>query len=471
MAHNKLYRNFIILQEDERGHSTNDKILSGYAKVEAKGDKCRISFYAQNLKPDDKYSMALICCKRDFKEIIDLGPLVINEGGKADTSKEYYVNNIAGLGISYEKISGAAICKVGSSEIEVIMHGFMNGEEPTENWRKFKLVKVQNIKDSSVSSERKENILLKSISEKNENINNNIEEKIVENILSEDGRDKCKDHKKECKDKYDDKKEECKKEEIKKEECKKEEHKKWDKEAECKKDCMSELIDKAWDKIEYCTHEIDMDIKDMEYEHEVYGFIKIKNTDKCVWKKFKIEKTKPKECKSKRIEENTKLDLNLDGPDFNDYEEKIDKASKTDYIGMSRSVGSYFENIVRDFEPYNDNFKDINNCRWYKVNVNSIDDLCDESDHNKYTLAYYPMINYYPYISKDKHFLLGYKCDANGELQYIVYGIPGSKERDSQPYGGKTGFVTWTNNNTRSKGYWFMFYDYKNSSIVVPMKK
>ena len=165
------------------------------------------------------------------------------------------------------------------------------------------------------------------------------------------------------------------------------------------------------------------------------------------------------------------MDLNLDGPDFNDYEEKIDKASKTDYIGMSRSVGSYFENIVRDFEPYNDNFKDINNCRWYKVNVNSIDDLCDESDHNKYTLAYYPMINYYPYIRKDKHFLLGYKCDANGELQYIVYGIPGSKERDSQPYGGKTGFVTWTNNNTRSKGYWFMFYDYKNSSIVVPMKK
>ena len=175
LGHNKLYRNFIILQEDERGHSTNDKVLSGYAKVEAKGDKCKISFYAQNLKPDDKYSMVLICCKRDFKELIDLGPLVINEGGKADTSKEYYVNNIAGLGISYEKISGAAICKVNSSESEFIMHGFMNGEEPAENWRKFKLVKVQNIKDSSISSERKENILQEPIVEKSES--KNIEEK------------------------------------------------------------------------------------------------------------------------------------------------------------------------------------------------------------------------------------------------------------------------------------------------------
>ena len=48
LSHNKLYRNFIILQEDERGYSSeNGKALSGYAKVEAKGDKCKISFYAQ----------------------------------------------------------------------------------------------------------------------------------------------------------------------------------------------------------------------------------------------------------------------------------------------------------------------------------------------------------------------------------------------------------------------------------------
>ena len=147
MAHNKLYRNFIILQEDERGYShSNDKVLSGYAKVEAKGDKCKISFYAQNLKQEDNYSMILICCKRDLKQLIDLGPLAINGVGKGDTSKEYYVNNIAGLGISYEKISGAAICKVNDNEQEFIMHGFMNGEDSTDNWRKYKLVKVDSKK-------------------------------------------------------------------------------------------------------------------------------------------------------------------------------------------------------------------------------------------------------------------------------------------------------------------------------------
>ena len=454
LGHSKLYRNFIILQEDERGHSANDKVLSGYAKVEAKGDKCKISFYAQNLKADDKYSMVLICCRRDCKELIDLGPLVINDSGKADTSKEYYVNNIAGLGISYEKISGAAICKNSGDGAEFIMHGFMNGEEPAENWRKFKLIKVENIVKSeqriNTDSENKENISVTPI-----------EKKVEEVILSEDERNKCKD-----KDKSKEK-EHCDK--VKKEETKKCDKDKEEKKDVCKKYDIEEIVHKMWSNMEYCTHGINLDIKDMSYDYEVYGFIKIKMDDKkCEWRKFKLDKEKVKVC-SKRVEENTKLDLEI--PDFDKYEQEIDKFNSTDYIGMSDNERSYFENIAKDFEPYNQSFKDINNCKWYRVNVDSINDLCDESDYNKYTLAYYPMINYYPYISKNNHFLLGYKCDEKGEMKYIIYGIPGSKDKEEQPYGGKTGFVTWTNNNSRSQGYWFMFYDFKNSSIVVPMKK
>ncbi|CAG9703158.1 conserved hypothetical protein [Clostridium neonatale] len=253
MSHNKLYRNFIILQEDERGYSSeNGKALSGYAKVEAKGDKCKISFYAQNLRKEDNYSMVLICCKRDFKELIDLGPLTINEVGKGDTSKEYYINNIAGLGVSYEKISGAGICKASGNDLNFIMHGFMNGEEPTENWRKFKLVRVESKKEDVVlepkkldekiisanekivnskvddigKAERIENIkigtveVLESVEKTDTNIES-VEEKIEENILSSDERNKCKKCDKEEDKKEKHKKEECKKEEHKKDECKK----------------------------------------------------------------------------------------------------------------------------------------------------------------------------------------------------------------------------------------------------------
>jgi hypothetical protein len=80
------------------------------------------------------------------------------------------------------------------------------------------------------------------------------------------------------------------------------------------------------------------------------------------------------------------------------------------------------------------------------------------------------MLNYYPYISKSGHYLLGYKGNRNGDIQYIVYAIPGSKDKNDQPYGGRTGFVTWTNDNSNGRGYWLMFYDFKNSSIVIPTK-
>ena len=526
MSHNKLYRNFIILQEDERGYSSeNGKALSGYAKVEAKGDKCKISFYAQNLRKEDNYSMVLICCKRDFKELIDLGPLTINEVGKGDTSKEYYINNIAGLGVSYEKISGAGICKASGNDLNFIMHGFMNGEEPTENWRKFKLVRVESKKEDVVlepkkldekiisanekivnskvddigKAERIENIKIGTVEvlesvEKTDNIES-VEEKIEENILSSDERNKCKKCDKEEDKKEKHKKEECKKEEhkkdeCKKEECKKEEHKKDEehkneckkcekgeaKKEEYKKESFEEIIDNLCDKIEECNHIIDFDIQDMNCDYMVYGFIKKKYDNKCEWKKFKLNRSKSDMyCKThinKRIEENTRLDLDLDTPDFDKYERDIKENVNTSKdFAMNGSVGEYFEKIARGFDVYEDKLNDINNCKWYRVNVDSIDDLCNESNYNKYTLAYYPMINYYPYISKNNHFLLGYKCDTEGELQYIVYGIPGSKDKEDQPYGGKTGFVTWTNSNNRSQGYWLMFYDFKNSSIVIPMKK
>ena len=203
----------------------------------------------------------------------------------------------------------------------------------------------------------------------------------------------------------------------------------------------------------------------------VYGFIKNKKDEKCKWKKFKIEKS----CKrdefsmpqnSRRLEEN----MNLDKIDFEGYEKSISSMNSADEFEVKGSTGKYFEDIAKGFEPYAEKLEDINYCKWYKVSVNSMDDLCDKSNYNKYTLAYYPMINYYPYISKERYFLIGYKCNSSGELQHIVYAIPGSKDKSDQPYGGKTGFVTWTRDNTRGNGYWLMFYDYKKCSIVVPIK-
>ena len=591
MAHSKLYRNFIILQEDERGYShSSDKVLSGYAKVEAKGDKCKISFYAQNLKQEDNYSMVLICCKRDLKQLIDLGPLSIDGVGKGDTGKEYYVNNIAGLGISHDKISGAAICKVSDNGSEFVMHGFMNGEDSTDNWRKYKMVKVDSKKyinksemeskkkDISSSDEVKRDIISKDsilksktmetpkseiISDGRKNEESNLKSK--ENIVAEssDGdnlnlehkqqnrvpeehetisevinvsedRNKCKEDKK-C-----DKHHECEE----------------DKHDKCEKAELEESIIKLGKKLDSYHGIIDFKINNIHEDVTIYGFIKDKNDCDCKWKKFKVETIK---CRFeedrenddfnyvpfnyRKIEENFKLDgLNrvdrLDIIDFDEYENEIQQLGKTNgaqagngminqttempdqmnipkgtqmnneniipttptttenveqpkktpieqsttqeqvqqpaaptqQFNISGEIGIYFEKIAEDFEPYESCLSDINYCKLYKINVYSIDQLSDDSNYNKYTLAYYPMLNYYPYINKEGHYLLGYKCNKDGELKYIVYAIPGDKEKSCQPYGGRTGFVTWTTDKKNGKGYWLMFYDFKNSSIVIPTK-
>lgn len=360
---NKLYRNFIILQEDERGHSTtSDKTLSGYSKIEAKGEKCKVSFYAQNLRKDNyDYNIMLICNKRDSKQLIDLGKMPISESGKGECTKEYFVDNIAGLDIEFDKISGAAIVKMKDGTPVFIMCGFMNGEQPSENWKNYKVVKaVEGSNKPKMEMPKKES-------------------------------EKKSDKKKDYKDNKKNKPQECEK-------CK-----------DNKKDCENSSS---------------------------HG-----------------EKVDPR-------------------GKFEEYEDSI-QSNSNDTFEVRGSVGEYFEGIARGFENCKDKYDEIKYCKWYRVDVNDLYEMCNMSNYNKYTVAYYPMLNYYPYIKKHGKFMLGYKCDRSGELKYIVYGVPGKKDKDDQPYEGKTGFVTWVSDDDSNRdgmGCWLMFYDFKNSTVVVPMQ-
>ncbi|NFI52201.1 hypothetical protein JW813_00490 [Clostridium botulinum] len=476
VAHNKLYRNFIILQQDEKINlESTEKALSGYAKVEAKGDKCKISFYAQNLKQEEDYSVVLICCKKDMKQLIDLGSLKINDVGKGDTSKEYYINNIAGLGISYEKINGAAICKANSGEVIFMMYGFINGEEPKENWKKLKVAKEDNtlektsIIDNESKSSTKTELTEKKMKEKSDD-NTKKENIKKENVSKSDNlnidmdldcdEDKNRNKNKKCEDKCEDKcKDKC--DDTCDDKCEK----------KCEKKCKDKCdagVEKEKEKEEHkkdCKKE-----KKNEEEKTKKDKYEISETEKCkkIIDELNDESYCTKTVNHKRIEENTRID----GADFEQYEKDIEKIKmeSSNSFNIKGKIGEYFEKIAQGFEEYNEGVDGVNNCKWYNVPVNKIDDLFNISDYNKYTLVYYPMLNYYPYISKTKHFLLGYKCNSDGELTHIVYAIPGSKDLSEQPYEGKTGYVTWTHDDTRNSGYWLMFYDFQNSTVVVPMK-
>lgn len=389
-SNNRLYRNFVILQEDERGYANSeDKTLSGYSKIEAKGDKCKISFYAQNLKKDnDKYYMVLICSKKDIKQIVNLGPLEVTDKGKGEVTKEFNVSNIAGLNLDFDKISGAAIVKMNNDSPIFVMCGFLNGQQPTDNWKGYTIVKTRDIRST------KSNII--------------------------------KDSKKEIK-KNDSKKRKVKEESLSENEAKEEE----------KPIIENPIRDEVEVKIE--PEETKKEFAESE-ESEI------------------IEENEPKE--------------NLRGK-FEDYEDEIEANKEFDPINgkIRGSIGEYFESIVDGFERDTDSIDELKYTKWYKVPVHDLREMCNMNNYNKYTLAYYPMLNYYPYIKKYGFFMIGYKCDSKGNLKHIIYGVPGKKDKDEQPYDGRTGFVTWVSiKNNANNGCWLMFYDFKNSTVVVPMK-
>lgn len=411
-SNSRLYRNFIILQEDERGYaSANDKSLSGYAKIEAKGDICKISFYAQNLRKDeDKYNMMLICDKKDNKQIVDLGKLDVSIAGKADYTKEYNVDNIAGIELSLDKISGAAIGKYKDGVPIFIMCGFLNGQQPCEDWKSYKVIKAKSDKELEKKMHYKEQ-------KKHD---------------KKDKKDKCE---------Y---REEVVNEEI-------------------------NSINEGSLKVEEEKRVESVEEKDREEE-----FVEEKSEESLEEVEASREEKTEKVKLQATIEESIQTDHpkeNLRGK-FEDYEELIEESKEFNPRNskIRGTIGEYFESIAEGFEE-DEGYDELKYCKWYKVPVHDLYEMCNMSNYNKYTLVYYPMLNYYPYIKKYNYFKLGYKCDFNGNLKYIIYAIPGKKNKDEQPYDGRTGFVTWVAKDSDTDiGCWLMFYDFKNSTVVVPMQ-
>ncbi|MGG5463197.1 hypothetical protein [Clostridium sp. B9] len=435
MAHNKSYRSFIILQEDEKGHSmASDKPLTGYAKIETKNDKCRVSFYAQNLKKEYKdCCMILICNKKDFKKNINLGPMNISQHGKAEMNIEYDSINIGDLNISYDKIVGAAIGKEINGRTVFFMCGFLNSQMPKDNWKNYEMKKI--------NAGEKSDKTVKEYKYKKDEEDKKVDKKNKEEKKSEKKKDY--NESKYYDDKYSDEK--VDKEEIEKEVPKKE-----------KIECEVESKHYDRDDHDYYMREKDSHENKEEVKRDLKAIESLERTsDTYVGDSYELESRFNRYEKS--IEENK-------------LRSKKKMMEDTYEVDFDSPIGEVLVGALEGCEKVCGFAEDIKRCAWYKVNIDSFDDMCNMSNYNKYAMMYYPMINYYPYINKSGHFFFGIKCDKNGEIKYMLYAIPGTKGRKDQPYGGRTGFVTWDKHGDEGNGYWIMFYDFENSSVVIPMK-
>ncbi len=527
MASNKLYRSFIILQEDERGHSvSNDKPLSGYAKIEAKGEKCKIAFYAQNLKSaDEKCHMALVCNKKDGNCILDLGLMNINSQGKAEASLECSTNNIGNLDVSYDKIIGAVIYKEIGGKVIFLMCGFLNGQQPKDNWKLYNILskhgsvkksqsnkkseeehkkhntsnevkeensgqrgigedievefeEVQELENEAEVEEEKEKVdTILNGETRAEQINNELDENIsddaeVENVqvddVNEDIDDKNRfdeyesfieakinggNYERQADDSYSEIESKRKAEtlEIKLEDSRIEENNVEDNIVD--DELTRESIRQVISDIEKNQQvQSDKDVQDIKIESSVKN---MEETQEGVmhagYKAWEINSSQQRSVEDEKIREKI----------FEEVEEEFE---------LTGSTAEFFSSVVNGFEYTRGFAKDVKKCKWYKVKVDNFDVLCDMSNYNKYTVAYYPMINYYPYICRKGYFMIGFKYDENGVVKYITYAIPGYKDKKDQPYGGKTGFVTWCPEfKNADNGHWIMFYDFQNCKVLIPI--
>lgn len=445
-------RFFIILQEDQKGYGLDlSKTPSGYAKLEMRNDRAKASFYVQDIKKQNgPYYMVLIALGNNgSRELINLGQINIDEYGKADVSNEYDVNNIAGTNIGMDKIQGAGICRINGTKINPVMAGFICGEE-LKNWPTYPLAKCNmknsNIKDdlvkdniTKVKNEIKTEIKPEVVKENVEINEKNDSKSIIESNLDCNDKNEAKEHK-----------------EVKKENLLREDKDDNDKVNSSDDNCERvETENFNNDKLE----ESDVDnIQDFdEYENQIER-LKEYRKKHSKEKKYNNEYKNSDECECNKDKYSSKAD--------NDICANI--AEKDGYL--KGPMGEFFKSVVNGLEKIGPK-EGIKNCFWYKAHVKNLESMYCVYDYNKYSVVFYPMICYYPYIAKTKSFMIGYKCDDDGNLKYIIYAIAGTKDIIDQPYEGKTGFVTFMSEDNTDMGYWLMYYDIKRNAVVVPVKR
>lgn len=205
------------------------------------------------------------------------------------------------------------------------------------------------------------------------------------------------------------------------------------------------------------------------------GFLTSKEGD---WKNYKVinmpsEERSENEFDSyeEKIQENIEKEVEKEEEKVRE-EVKDQENIEEEFKIEEDPVYLYFSKILKEFREESSVCPEIKRIKFYDIPVNSIEDMLNCEDYDKYTLVYYPVINYFSYIKEYGHYMIGLKFNKEGRLKYLAYAIPGENDKRSQPFGGRSGFVTYVSEDGQdeSKGFWMMFYDFKNKAIVIPVK-
>ncbi|SCX79225.1 hypothetical protein [Alkaliphilus peptidifermentans] len=152
---------------------------------------------------------------------------------------------------------------------------------------------------------------------------------------------------------------------------------------------------------------------------------------------------------------------------------------------LLKSLQGYIESTLKMFPKVNPFDNNLAGYQWWQIYYNY------QTIYRSYMpfIAYIEGINqtsnYYPYqqpseyhrqIYLYQHYIFGIVYDQENIAKYYVYGIPGRKINQEQPYKGSTGFTYWhpcrvESNDNNASGYWLLHIDVKTGKVATPLAK
>lgn len=427
MVKRRYKRYFVILEEEDRGFSTSSSEgVKGYGKIEVRNDKGTLSLYCQNLRAleekKESYRLYLISTKDAIKPIvIDIGPISADNNGRGEIIWTFNAENVKGSKRTLENFDTMALVVETLEESQRVVAplvGYIHKEKTS--WKSI----LQ--KELYFSNKSRQEKTFETFKEKA------LQEPLETNEIK-DINDVKEDSKEVNKIQVDERNTEFQSN-VKPE----------------------ELMDN-----EEATKEEEVIIyEDMAIQEEVI------TKDEGVMREETIA-----------ITESSPLEVE-------DIKSHKEHSFQEDWDVETTVLQQYIEATLKIFPRVELFDRNLRNYKWWQIQYNTqtiyrsympfISHL--EILHNPYYYhyPYYYTSEYQNQLYRYQHYIFGIAYDEEKRAKYYVYGIPGKRTIEDQPYGGETGFIYWhpynyTGLSQEDFGYWLLHIDANTNGVVEPL--
>ncbi|MDK2815339.1 MAG: hypothetical protein PWP18_1252 [Thermoanaerobacter sp.] len=128
-----IYKRFyVVFNQEDRGCSIEGKEVSGYLKVEFRGNRGRITAALQNLNPAYSYNVKLLKSNGEVT-VVDFGAIKVDDKGRGGGEWTFNGDDVKDSGISWEEFSVAFIEAHDGIKTLVPLASVIN--KKTTNWK------------------------------------------------------------------------------------------------------------------------------------------------------------------------------------------------------------------------------------------------------------------------------------------------------------------------------------------------